>query len=242
MERQETLSTLGLRRLFREDGSLLCEGPYEGRKRRGEWNYYDRKTRKKYATERYLDDDGNVSVIVFDKEGRPKNEYTKHHDVFEGLYKIYHADGCTPAQEITFVNGVAHGPLRAYYESGALQIAQVQEQGVQQGLIRNYYPGGQLSSAGYKKDLEPDGVALFYRENGHLSLVTFAEGGNQIPHLPGYLLGVLVEAEYEDNRAMMDLPQEERLQLQLAIVEREMERWEEMNEFLWHSRLQQQPG
>lgn len=95
-------------------------------------------------------------VIVFDKTERkiysPQGSLIYEgmliRGAIHGIWKQYYDSGSAEASvleiESTYVDGIAHGPQRRFYQSGALQWEQTMVNGRKHGLRKEYDEAGTL--------------------------------------------------------------------------------------------------
>ncbi len=126
-------------KLFNEFGKLIAEGKYIGKKKEGEWKYYDNEI---------------LIKLEFYKDGK-----------LEGKQKIYYNDGKIYDEKI-FVNGVENGLWVKYHHNGQVALKCQVKDGKFNGNLLRWYPSGTQEVIGqYVNDL-PEGKWTYFSEDG----------------------------------------------------------------------------
>lgn len=154
---------------YYEDGSLLCEGTYNGGQMDGEWIYYYKCGLKKFQKS-FKEGIVHGPFISYYKTGG-KNEETSYSDGdLNGYYKKFNVNGIV-LSEGWYVNGKQEGKWLSRGEDGTLKS-------------ENYYIAGNLN--GYSNDYAPDQKLQFTRYFGNniiKSLESFDPAGKCVSHI-----------------------------------------------------------
>lgn len=96
----------------------------------------------------------------------------------DGVYKDYHENG-TIKSEISYKDGLYHGPFKEYYENGVLWQEGIYKEGQPKGIQKTYFESGNLQVEMDWTDWD-DRMTKTYYENGQLQSEVHIEEGKLI--------------------------------------------------------------
>ena len=120
-------------------GKLVSEGKMDGKKRIGEWVYFQKKSNEVMTKENYLN------------------------GLLDGVKVTYYPGG-TIAEEVTYKNGVIEGESKYYSPKGVLLRKLTYRNDLLQGLATYYDGYGNVSIEGQYKDDKKDGLWKYYKD------------------------------------------------------------------------------
>jgi antitoxin component YwqK of YwqJK toxin-antitoxin module len=120
----------------------------------------------------YVGDEIKGKGVYYYKNGNIKKETNFKAGIEHGNAKYYYESG-EVEYTVPFVNGKEHGVYISYYKNGQVMVKALFVDGIQKGELLEYYEDGQLKhKANYKGYKIIEGKAIYYHENGEVSMIS----------------------------------------------------------------------
>ena len=140
-------------RYYTLKGKLVSEGKMDGKKRIGEWVYFQKKSNNIMTKEFYVDGVLDGVKITYYPEGTIAEEVTYLKGVIEGESKYYSPKGIL-LRKLNYRNGLLQGPAIYYDGHGNVSIEGQYKQDKKDGLWKYYKDGKVELEEVYPKPLE----------------------------------------------------------------------------------------
>jgi antitoxin component YwqK of YwqJK toxin-antitoxin module len=129
---------------FTAKGKLVSEGKMDGKKRIGEWVYYQKSSDKIMTKENYVDGLLHGAKTTYYPHGQVTDEVNYVNGSREGIHNYYAPNG-TLIKKLNYLNDKLEGKGYYYDSSGNLEIEGNYKKGRKHGLWK-YYKNGKLAS------------------------------------------------------------------------------------------------